>query len=565
MAPTSSVVFERRKRRNMSILMNSTRKKEIILLALLAQNLIPSWSFTLRPHFSLQNEHSFYAPVAGNAREHPRLKIPRISPQRDVLPEGAPSYQTILFSSLSPEEEMDQFLSQNDLRSITKLLVDGSKEVKLTRDRFISIFDSIENRTSDPSENHIEFNPDEIYPAVSPARSEMTDTYAALKAKGHLKIFGAHSNDNFLAQGSKIVTPTLLEEVLGIKMSSLTPRPTNTLLIAGAVLATVEGVTSIVTGIDFSLLALATLLLSFLDKIVLNGAVFEFFQRTLMPAYSQKVLRHEAGHFLVAYLLGCPVEGCVLSPLAALRDLRFAGTVSAGTSFFDKNLSLEVNGRQPLTRSSIDRFSMVVMGGISAEAIHFGQADGGAGDEMALVRFLTQITPRGGGAAAWDGERIKNQARWGALQDVLLIRQYRHCYEALCDALERGGSLGECVYAIEKAARDKSIDVLTEPMGVILDRGEYGTWVTSAITSSDASATDGTEDIFISDCRPQDSLSIGDNANNGATVLVDKDGKDDIGRNEQELAKLSEEEILKKYKAMMEKKLRDIDDKLGML
>merc|ERR1712008_104253 len=59
----------------------------------------------------------------------------------------------------------------------------------------------------------------------------------------------------------------------------------------------------------------------------------------------------------------------------------------------------------------------------------------------------------------------------------LLIREYRECYEALCDALERGGDLGECVYAIEKAVRDKGIEIKKEPMGVILDRGDYGMWV----------------------------------------------------------------------------------------
>ena len=150
--------------------------------------------------------------------------------------------------------------------------------------------------------------------------------------------------------------------------------------------------------------------------------------------------------------------------------------MSAGTSFFDRDLSEEMNGQRPLSRSSIDRYSVIVMGGIAAEAINFGRADGGAGDEMALVRFLSSINPRGGGAVAWDAERIKNQARWGALQAVLLLRTYKASYDALVDALERGGNLGECIYAIEKAATDSGEKPLEKPLGYIAERGLYGEW-----------------------------------------------------------------------------------------
>ena len=103
-------------------------------------------------------------------------------------------------------------------------------------------------------------------------------------------------------------------------------------------------------------------------------------------------------------------------------------------------------------------------------------AEGGGGDEISLAAFLSNINPDKGSSSAWTLDRIKNQARWGACQSILLLRQYQACYEALVDALERGGKLGECVYAIEKAARDNNLEPLNKPIGVIRDVEPFGAW-----------------------------------------------------------------------------------------
>lgn len=150
--------------------------------------------------------------------------------------------------------------------------------------------------------------------------------------------------------------------------------------------------------------------------------------------------------------------------------------VTAGTSFFDPVLSADINKRQTVTRPSIDRYSIVVMAGIAAEALNFDKAEGGGGDEMALAAFLSNINPNQGSSSPWTLDRIRNQARWGACQSILLLREYKACYEALVDALERGGKLGECVYAIEKAARDNNLEPLTKPIGFIRDYEPNGYW-----------------------------------------------------------------------------------------
>jgi hypothetical protein len=97
--------------------------------------------------------------------------------------------------------------------------------------------------------------------------------------------------------------------------------------------------------------------------------------------------------------------------------------------------------------------------------------------------FLSQLNGKGGGGGnAWNDATISNQARWGALQAVLMLREYKPAYDALVDALERGGKLGDCIHAIELAGRQHNLEPQSKPVGYILDQGLYGEWTTEMIT-----------------------------------------------------------------------------------
>ena len=210
-------------------------------------------------------------------------------------------------------------------------------------------------------------------------------------------------------------------------------------------------------GIDpLTTLIPATFAIFATDQIFYRGAFFETVYQKLFPEYKKKIIYHEAGHFLLAYLLGIPVRGCVTNAWDASKYPEIKG--QAGTIFFDPKLSDELLN-QKITRTSLDRMSVVIMAGIAAEAVRFGKAEGGAVDEQSLVGFLTSIQP------PWNILRIQGQARWAAMQAILLIREHEDSYDALCTALEEGKSVGDAIQAIEN-----NLPIVLPSLQRILDR-----------------------------------------------------------------------------------------------
>jgi len=436
-------------------------------------------AFILAATASVQQAHAFRTTMPSTHTTNLRSSSFKTTNIRTLQ---SASTTTALFDNKDTETtpetaKFDEYLENKQLYEATQHL--RSSKIEINRERWNAIFDIIEEVTEQAEENAINVRKEEEIPLLSQTRMEMTDMYSALKTNDHLQLFGAIQYPSWPAAGGRTLEPSLLERITGLSMKSLTPKQSNTLLYAGGVLAILEGLISLYLGFDFNTIVFLTVVLAVADRSLLNGAVQETVAKALSPGAQTKITRHEAGHFLCAYLLGCPVEGYVLSSWGALQDNRFGSRgVSAGTSFFDPGLSDQIASNK-IKRSSIDRYSVIVMAGIAAEAVHYGQADGGAGDEMALIQFLLQMN---GGqpmqTAPWNDLTIRNQARWGALQAVLIIREYKECYDALLDAMERGGTLGDCIYAIEKAGRDHNKLPLQKPLGMIIENSIGGDWTT---------------------------------------------------------------------------------------
>lgn len=175
------------------------------------------------------------------------------------------------------------------------------------------------------------------------------------------------------------------------------------------------------------------------DQVALRGSIFETVYSTLAPTFRDRIVHHEAAHFIVAYLCGLQISGYVTSGREALAS-GIPSLGQGGTIFAFPELSEALQSGQ-LKARTIDVWSTVLMAGIAAEALTYGQAEGGASDEETLINLLQQLN--------WDATRVKAQARFGVLQAVLLLREHNQAFSALAKKMRASAPLGDCIDCIE--------------------------------------------------------------------------------------------------------------------
>jgi hypothetical protein len=151
------------------------------------------------------------------------------------------------------------------------------------------------------------------------------------------------------------------------------------------------------------------------------------------PKRRDRIVRHEAGHFLVAYLFDIPITGYALSAWEALRQ---GQPGQGGVAFAPLELT------SPIPAVVIERFSTVLMAGIAAETLVYGSALGGDDDRQQLRTVLTALGRR-------QNESLQ-QERFSTLQATTLIKQQWAAYEALVTAMQQRASVEECSAVIEQ-------------------------------------------------------------------------------------------------------------------
>ena len=282
--------------------------------------------------------------------------------------------------------------------------------------------------------------------------------YADLRRAGTLKAFGSRES---LAVLPPKPLPDAFRAITGLPTEAFAPKPQNP---AGLRLAPLEAASALLvaqlcfaSGVlvddlplrnlrelnawELPTLALSVLLgsatvLFILDRLLLQERLLALL-RLVVPSQREAVLRHEAGHFLCAYCLGVPVQACKLNPITSAFDPRFE-EMAAGTCFLSPAIQSLQEGR-PANEQDVLHAAVVLVGGIAAEALWVGNAEGGAADEAALRVLLTKHAAPG----AITDEEIRECARWAAAAAVLLLRKHADAYEALCAAMRRAGNLCE--------------------------------------------------------------------------------------------------------------------------
>jgi hypothetical protein len=156
------------------------------------------------------------------------------------------------------------------------------------------------------------------------------------------------------------------------------------------------------------------------------------------PEQRQRIINHEAGHFLTAYFLGIPIAGYTLTTWEALQQ----GQLGCGGVSFDTQ-ALTV---QPLQlekmRLTIDCFCTVWMAGIAAEKMVYGNAQGGVEDRQQLQQALTM--------AGLPEVGYPQKERWAQLQATNLLKRNQKSYEALVEAMKQRASVEECCAVIQE-------------------------------------------------------------------------------------------------------------------
>mgnify|MGYP004224410101 CR=1 FL=1 len=162
----------------------------------------------------------------------------------------------------------------------------------------------------------------------------------------------------------------------------------------------------------------------------LQGVVLAFRRRN--PAYRQRQNYHEAGHFLVGYLLGLEIDR---------YNAASADGSGAEVSFVSPIASTR-------THDAVDGVAVLAMAGIAAEVIACGGAEGGYTDVAQLRGMLNAALP-----PISTGKDQDDRIRWATLMALTMLQNERESLDVLAEQFATMEDVGQCIRALEAVAR----------------------------------------------------------------------------------------------------------------
>jgi hypothetical protein len=190
-----------------------------------------------------------------------------------------------------------------------------------------------------------------------------------------------------------------------------------------------------------SLLVFGLLVGTSLDNFFLQSRVAGLVIDTIArrdPEYVDRIIYHEAGHFLLAQIWGIPVTSYSLSAWEAWQQ----GQVGQGGVAFAPPPD-QISGQL------LDRYCMVWMAGVAAERLVYNNSQGGGDDRQKLRGMLTLA-----GCAAGSLSRAENAA---LVQAKNLLEIHRSSFDALVVALKAGQPVADCCALIAPALAQTQI------------------------------------------------------------------------------------------------------------
>ncbi|KAF8017935.1 hypothetical protein BT93_H2983 [Corymbia citriodora subsp. variegata] len=172
--------------------------------------------------------------------------------------------------------------------------------------------------------------------------------------------------------------------------------------------------------------------------------------------------QHEAGHFLVAYLLGVlPKEYKVLKTGNSSQDQFAGGTVKfVGFEFLSEVPRLDTLYesigstessykvyKRCISSKTFNNFSCVILGGLVAELLSFGYSEGLHSDVDKLDRVMRWL-----GLAE---STAKPHVKWASLNTAFILHHHHETRLQLAKAMGSGKSIGSCINIIENSLHQK--------------------------------------------------------------------------------------------------------------
>nr|GMD09411.1 uncharacterized protein LOC109155320 isoform X1 [Ipomoea batatas] len=161
----------------------------------------------------------------------------------------------------------------------------------------------------------------------------------------------------------------------------------------------------------------------------------------------QICIQHEAGHFLVGYLVGVlPYRYKVPSVEDLMQDKFAPGNVEFCGFDFLRDVGASTVSCKKLTKrkqkvEALNRFLCVTLGGLVAEYLEFGYSELLHSDVEKLDKVLKWLYSREDDADL--------HLRWAALNSLVMLIGYGEARLRLAEAMSLGRSVGCCIDTIE--------------------------------------------------------------------------------------------------------------------